>query len=233
MALAISQLTGFLAGGGPIDPPSISWVDGDSASPGDSWSPTVTLGAVAEGATRTMIVGVAVTSNNDATGPSISGTLGGVSLTARQTHLITAAGGPPPSTNDPPTNDEFGYLWIATADVPTGTSATLALTGTLTGDINTWSVSVWRAVGLSSAVPGTTPDGDNTGLTLVVPANGFGLVIGCKIGGSGSFSSYSGSGMTTDYNNNHIAAGSKTAAGSVAHQAAGVSIHAGATWTFV
>lgn len=160
---------------------------------------------------------------DDDTGTSLSVTLGGVAVTQRA--FVAGGSSAGPST---------GFTYIGIVELPTGTTANLSATlSGFSGAMDGFRVALYRAMGLSSPVPTTTPTG-TTSITLVVPANGFGVVGAAN--SNGTCDAFTGTGAVTTYSGFAAGRGAamyRTSSGSVVHDSTGATMFRGATWTFV
>jgi hypothetical protein len=171
------------------------------------------------GATRHLVVVVTYSDadiSDDA--HTVAATLGGSAVTGIANERVQGASG-------------TGGAYVGIIEMPTGTSGQLVFTITnFSGTMDFYGLAVYRAIGLSSATPTTTPVG-TTDITLVVPANGFG-VAGAAGNNANNTGAWSGADATTAYSGQGGAGMLRTVAGSVVHDSANASIFAGATWTF-
>ena len=211
--------------------PNITLVDYVNAATvnSDTWTLTGrTFGALATTYSRHLILVVTCQDSGNVNAAydaafTFTSTIGGVSAT------INNQGS---SADEDAYNGVSGGVAIGIASENTQTTGTIVVTlGNYNYTMNTYSMALYRAVGLTSATPGTTPTG-TTNLTLVVPSNGFGVV--GAIDASLAFAScgaFSGTGATGVYDGAGGAAMYRTTSGSVVHDSTNATLFRGATWT--
>ena len=221
------MLPGMFPGGGTYSQelPSVSLADTDVTFPAtNAPSTTMDFGAVGRGRTRYLILVVTGGDGDGDTSFTISATIGGVTATQVKAPVIEASSA----------DGETGFVWMGIAAVPSGTSGTVTATLTgFSGTMDNIAFALYRAVGLSSATPTTTPSNTSSNtLTLVVPANGFGIGAGAEDGGDQTCGAFSGTNTNAAYNGSYGVVMHRTVAGSQAHASSNTDCVLGATWTF-
>jgi hypothetical protein len=128
-------------------------------------------------------------------------------------------------------------VWIGIIEKPTGTIGDFVATVSgFGGTMDCYGIAVYRAINLDSATPTTTPTANDTDdITLVVPANGFGVAGATDWKGTQvSVGDFDGAGAVNAYSGTRAGAAMlRTASGSVEHSASGATVLVGATWEFI
>jgi hypothetical protein len=226
------MLPGMVTMGGVVALPESSGATlvntySDDSVDNDTWTVSVSLGAVPQGGATRHIVVATTNYDDDALDSSVtwSATIAGITMT----QIITTA-----AVNSSTDNSSHGAIFIA--EVPTGTSGSFVATVTgYSGTLDRWKAAVFRLIGLDSATPTYAEDvpGSVAGdITLSVPTSGFGVVLGIS-GSALNIGSFTGSGATTAYSGTPVGAVMyRTTAGSVTHDASNAFSFAGAAWEF-
>jgi hypothetical protein len=183
--LMVNQLSGFGAGVAPVTPASLTYV-ATTIDTTDQTTYTFTSHAVGAADPTRRVVVVCHWSRATSVGTLNSATIGGVGATI---HVQDGGAG------------IGGKVAIISALLPTGTTATIALTFSSAQD--RCSIGVYRAINETSASPTATAS-DNTvsgnqfDLTINVPNNGW-IVAGVNANQSGSGMQWGWTGVTEQY----------------------------------
>lgn len=236
MSFALTNLSGFMAGETPNEGGGVTLVHSvqtDGVN-NNTWTvSSASFGAEPGGSsTRTMVLGVTGTVFGGATDGTftIGATIAGNAMDQRVSAIRQE--GEPSDTNTGGW-DSVAFCWMGTVALPTGTSGDVVVT--LTGFDQTmanYGMALFRVINITSAVPTTTPTGEP--ITLVVPSNGFGLILSLNTESAYETNgNYSGTNITTIYTGSTaMGAAWRTVAGSQSHGSTNNDDGRGATWTY-
>lgn len=227
--LRATQLIGFGAGG-LREQPNFALVDASSGAAATNTKTFATLNFGVPSVDRYLIAGFHAFDNGFTDSAfSVTATIGGITATVYNNVYAFADSIPP-----------YGTGWsgsllsgIAIANVPVGNSGDVVFT--ISGYLFTmdyWGIGLYRAVGLSSPTPTTTPSADNTAVTMNVPTNGFGIL---AAGGMASPTAFSNNTyLNNAYAANYGIVSSKSVSGSQTHNPNSTfDCTQAATWTFI